>query len=211
MKLFVLAFVLVLSAAADSLPPQSYSTSASTGCPGIPVCDNDFSFDVQQFNASLGTLLSVDFTFSDTETVDLAAFGFGTAGLLTVESSASSSLLGLTASSSSQYPVVPPCNPAPCQVVATNGLSSSGTTFSDAFIGTGTVSVPFDNSGEAAGFTGSGAFSFDINQMSDSASLTITYTYTPVPEPRMLLVLAIAAGVLLLVRPRNSRTNNSRV
>jgi hypothetical protein len=148
MRLSLVLFALARLAAADTTPTQGYSASAPTGCPGIPFCYNSFSFDVQQFDPSLGTLLSIGFNFLDTETVSWSLFGDGTSGLLTVGSSASSSLPPILTSQASNYPVFPPCDITPCSGVATNALGTSGTFFSNAFVGTGTLAIDFGSVAE---------------------------------------------------------------
>ena len=53
-------------------------------------------------------------------------------------------------------------------------LSASGTTLSNAFVGTGTESIPF-----AVNVFGGHI----VNSIQDQASLGLTYVYAPVPEP----------------------------
>jgi hypothetical protein len=191
---------------ADTLPTQSLFANASASCPGTPVCGSAFSFSAEQFDPGLGTLLSVDFSFADTQTVAWNVFGLdGTAGQQTIESNASSSLLPIAAAASSAYPVLPPCSPSPCSGVATNFLSASGTALSDAFIGTGTLPITFASSSVFGLFSGGGTFSHRITSIQDQASLQLTYTYAPIPEPTAKYSVAIAVLTIILARQFGQR------
>lgn len=201
MKLLWLPLLLAASATADTLPSQDLFANASTGCPGLSSCSEGFSFVAQQFDPSLGTLLSVDFTFSDTETVSWNVFGSGgTSGTQTIESLASASLLALNTNASSGYLVSPPCSPTPCSGDAINNLAATGVVFSSDFVGTGTVPISFTTSAIFGTFTGTGVFSHHVESIQDQASLEVTYNYKPVPEPSYVWVVSMGMLVTLAVR-----------
>lgn len=70
-----------------------------------------FYLSVQQFDPSLGTLLAVDFDFSDSQSGQWSVNGDLTPGFLTIESSASSDL-PLNVIASSDYFLAPLVLPA---------------------------------------------------------------------------------------------------
>jgi len=185
MKFAFLCLTVVSCANANTLSvgPQEL---ISGGVCDIPGCNDSLSFNLQQFDPSLGTLQSVSFSFDDTSTI--LVFTGGDAEV-TVNVQASSPFFSGTGSSTEG--ITCPF----CQGNIVVDLVASGTTFSTSqFIGTGTSSIGVSiHVPEPSQTLDSFAHA---EAEGDVASLSLQYTYTPVPEPN--LSWPIGLGLLLL-------------
>jgi hypothetical protein len=214
-------------ASADSITVQASNASTSHSCFNLgQSCTDTFnSAFFQQFDPSLGTLQSVDYTFTDVQSFDWGwndeEVPFQFPGLPyqitfdTAVDSLGSPFIGLSKTSTQTF----------CCANGTHLMS-----FSDAFFGqTVTASGEFDsglNQFIGTSFTGFGDFQgtgtlpstfyrifpdpqnpskfydvfFGLHSITDYDTVQVTYNYTPaVPEPRytaVLVSLCLLAAVL---------------
>jgi hypothetical protein len=215
-----LALVIFLSAAAFARADVTYNVLVGTpwqDCYVTPC--SAFNVPIPQFDPSQGTLLSVSWTFLDSQTYE---GGYndeqttpGQSFSWTTTEGDVSALLGLDASNTQNNSAITcACWLASLQPPNVNLITASGTVPDDSpFIGTGTVEIPvtpfISTSLPVADSLGEYIYG-DIGPVMDGVNLTVTYVTATdplalieVPEPRWT---AIPAAALLLVSLRVFKT-----
>lgn len=212
--LLVLAVAFASLANADSITVDPVSQDGGGLVTGFPATySNQILLVIPQFNPSLGTLQSIDYSFTDNQQLSWGLNDEGLPAGIPFQITFTGAVTSV-ADTYSQFSVSLPIDSAYTSVIegTTNGqgqnisgvdylyfsdvMTASGTTYSDSFIGTGFVGVAFNASAFAQGNYPVFATLTGYSN-SDDIALDLTYNYTPVPEPRYGWILLVAASGVL--------------